>query len=176
MAIIFDMRLVAPLTVTALGVSALALAQTVRVKWERDTDFSKYETYTWRDEPADDINDQIDEIIVGHIDGVMSVNGIFRDDLEPDLLVTYYGSAEESFGIEGGYRADWSAAGAVTIETHREGTLVVDIVDVAQNKVVWRGIASGTIQREARKNRSLVTNALTKMFDSFPPASRPRER
>ena len=147
----------------------MALAQTVRVKWERGTDFSKYQTYTWHENPSDDVADQTDQIIVDHIDSVMSLNGIFRDDYESDLFITYYGSAEESFGISGGYQSDWTSSGAITIDSHRAGTLVVDIVDVDENQVVWRGIATATIQREARKNRQIVQNALTKMFDPFPP-------
>lgn len=156
-------------------VSAVALAQRVQVKWERGTDFTKYQTYTWDDEPVDDVDNLIDDLIVSHVAGVMSINGIFKDDYEPDLFITYHGSAEESFGIEGKYRSDWKAPGAITIESHREGTLVIDLVDVAENQVVWRGIAGGTIQREASKNRNLVANALTKMFDSFPPQP-PRKR
>lgn len=155
--------------------STVALAQTVRVKWERDTDFSKYQTYTWHQEPSDDVADDIDQIIVNHIDGVMSINGIFRDDYESDLFITYHGSAEDSFEIQGEYRSDWSSPGAITIDSHRAGTLVVDIVDVDQNQVVWRGIATATVERESRKNRQLVSNALTKMFESFPPP-KPRER
>jgi len=52
---------------------------------------------------------------------------------------------------------------------------VIDIVDVEANQVVWRGIATATIQREASKNRKIVQNALTKMFDSFPPPE-PKKR
>jgi hypothetical protein len=169
------MRSVARIVVVVCLVSAVALAQRVRVRWERATDFTKYETYTWDDEPVDDIDDEIDQLIVSHIDGVMSINGIFRDDYEPDLFITYYGSAEDSFAIESDYRSDWASPGAITIDSHREGTLVVDIVDVDGNQVIWRGIAGATIDREPRKNRDLVTNALTKMFDSFPPPP-PRPR
>ena len=159
----------ARIAVVASLVSVVALAQTVRVKWERGTDFSEYQTYTWHDNPSDDVAAATDRIIADHIDSVMSLNGIFRDDYEPELFITYYGSAEESFGIGGGYRSDWTSAGAITIDSHLAGTLVVDIVDVDENQVVWRGIATATIQREARKNRQIVQNALTKMFDSFPP-------
>ena len=170
------MKLVARIVLVTALLSATALAQTVRVKWERGTDFIKYQTYTWHENPSDDVADATDRIIVDHIDSVMSLNGIFRDDYEPDLFITYYGSAEESFGIGGGYRSDWTSSGAITIDSHRAGTLVVDIVDVDENQVVWRGIATATIQREARKNRQIVQNALTKMFDSFPPQPPPKKR
>ena len=169
------MKLTARFALVACLASGVALAQTVRVKWERGTDFSKYQTYTWHDEPYDDVDDIIDQIIVDHVDSVMSINGIFRDDYEPDIFITYHGSAEESFEIQGEYRADWSSPGAITIDGHRAGTLVVDIVDVDGNHVLWRGIATATVQREPRKNRQIVINALTKMFESFPPPP-PRKR
>lgn len=150
-------------------VSAVALAQTVRVRWERGTNFANYQTYTWHDEPADDVADETDQRIVDHIDSVMAINGIFRDDYEPDLFITYYGSAEESFEITGGYRADWQASGAVTVQDHVAGTLVVDIVDVDENQVIWRAIATAAVHRDPKKNRQIVENALSKMFNSFPP-------
>ena len=147
-------------------------AQTVRVKWERTTDFTKYKTYSWMEGTHDDVTENTDRLIVSYINGQLGINDIFQDDFEPDLYVTYHGSREESFEIGGGYRADWTQSGAVTVDSHVAGTLVVDFVDAKDNQVVWRAIASATINRDPKKNRKTVEEALRKMFASFPPAPR----
>ncbi len=149
-----------------------AAAQTVRVKWERTTDFTNYKTYSWMEGTHDDVTESTDQLIVSYINGQLGINDIFQDDFEPDLYVTYHGSREESFEIGGGYRADWTQSGAVTVDSHVAGTLVVDFVDAKDNQVVWRAIASATINRDPKKNRKTVEEALRKMFASFPPAAR----
>ena len=152
----------------------LAQKPTVRVKWEKAQDFSKYETYSWLESPTDDVADVTDRIIVDTLDAHMSIHGIFKDDFEPDLHVVYYGSAEESFEIGGGYRSSWSDPQAVTIQNHTAGTLVLDVVDADSGQVVWRGIATATIEPDPKKNVKTVREALRKMLDSFPPAPRRR--
>ena len=83
--------------------------------------------------------------------------------------VVYHASAESSFGIQGGYQTDWTNSNAIKIETHTAGTLVVDLVDAAENRVVWRGIATGSVSTDPSKNRKIIQEAMRKMFDNFPP-------
>jgi len=156
---------------TALIITGLAEAQTVRVKWEKGTDFSKFQTYTWLESPTE-VAEQTRRFIHDDIDAHLSINSIFRDDYEPDLEIIFYGSSEESFDITGGYRSDWTDPQAVTIENHIAGTLVVDIIDRSRQQVVWRGIATATIKRDPKKNLKTVRKALEQMFVSFPPAPR----
>jgi len=149
-----------------------AAAQTVRVNWEKTTDFTKYKTYSWLEGTHDDVTDATDQLIVNFINSQLGVNHIFQDDFEPDLYVTYHGSREETFEIGGGYRADWTQSGAVTVDSHVAGTLVVDFVDAEDNQLVWRAVAAATIDRNPKKNRKTVEEVLRKMFVSFPPAPR----
>ena len=113
--------------------------------------------------------------VVDAINAQMSINGIFTDELEADLYAVYHASAESSFGIEGGYQTDWTDSGAIKIGTHTAGTLVVDLVDAAENRVVWRGIATASVSRDPSKNRRTVQEAMRKMFVDFPPPP-PRNR
>ena len=152
--------------------SVPAAAQTVRVKWERATDFSQYKTYAWMEGTAPDVPDATDRIIVDYINSQLGINEIFQDDFEPDLYVTYHGAREENFEVVEGYRTDWTDSGAITVDTHVAGTLVVDLVDADDNQLVWRATATATINNDSKKNRRIVEEALRKMFASFPPAPR----
>lgn len=165
------MKLLSSLTLAGflISIGTPLWAQTVRVRWDRGTDYSTYETYQWLDGSMADVNPQTHRVIVDAVDAQMSINGVFLEELEPDLYAVYYASAESSFSIDGGYQTDWTDSGAVKIESHTAGTLVVDLVDVEANRVVWRAIATATITQDESKNRRIVQEAMKKMFANFPP-------
>jgi hypothetical protein len=162
-----------PTTVLLALAAGLASGQppTVRVQWERGTDFSKYQTYAWL-EGTRALDDEADALIVNTVDGQLGVNGIFPDEAEPDLYVVYHASRDESFEVTGGYRLDWKDARAVTANSHVAGTLVIDLVDAEENQLVWRGVATASITQDRRKDRKTVVDAMEKMFAKFPPGAR----
>jgi hypothetical protein len=46
---------------------------------------------------------------------------------------------------------------------------VIDLVDVENNRLVWRAIATATLQGTPKKNVPLVREVIRKMFVDFPP-------
>ena len=156
------------LLVVILLAATQAMSQTVRVRWERNTDFEKYQTYTWLDGTR--VKDETSHrFIVEYVDGQLGINSVFKDENEPDLYAVYHASAEGTFEITGGYGSDWKGAEAVTANSHLAGTLVVDLVDAAENQLVWRGIATATVSNNPKKNRETIRKAVEKMFADFPP-------
>ena len=61
--------------------------------------------------------------------------------------------------------------GNTTVTIHK-GELVVDLLDPAAKKLVWRGMAQDNLAAHD-KNKLLdqVNNAITKMFKDYPPKS-----
>lgn len=159
---------VALFAVILLAASSMAEPPVIRVRWDRKVDFSRYQTYAW-EEGVRAVSEVADRLIVEHVDAELGNAGIFKDELEPTLLVVYYASTKDEFQIQGGYRHDWQDERSVTVESYRAGTLVVDIVNVAENRIVWRASATATISSDDKKNRRLLEQALQKMFESFPP-------
>jgi len=101
------------LLVVILLAATQAMSQTVRVRWERNTDFEKYQTYTWLDGTR--VKDETSHrFIVEYVDGQLGINSVFKDENEPDLYAVYHASAEGTFEITGGYGSDWKGAEAVT--------------------------------------------------------------
>jgi hypothetical protein len=160
---------------TALVLALLGVdseAQTVRVQWDRKIDFSRYQSFAWI-EGTVAVDAEVNRILVESIENELSVRGIFPDEDEPGLHVVYHASAREEFQVEGGYRRDWEAAGALTVNSHLAGTLVVDLVDASENRVVWRAIATATVSGNAKKARGRIPSVVQKMFADFPPTSVP---
>jgi len=147
-------------------------AQTIRVQWDRKVDFSTYQSFAWIEGTAA-VDPEVNQLISGTIENELSVRGIFPDEDEPDLYVVYHASAREEFQVGGGYRRDWMDSGAVTVESHLAGTLVVDLVDAEENRVVWRAIATATVSGNPKKSRGRIPSVIQKMFADFPPEPSP---
>ncbi len=81
----------------------------------------------------------------------------------------------QSYGYGYGYgyygRPGYGGTGGVDVTQYEEGTLVIDFVDMKENKLVWRGIGSGALSQspsvEERTKR--VNNAVNQILAQFPP-------
>ena len=60
----------------------------------------------------------------------------------------------------------------VVEDTYEVGTLVVELIDTSTSKVVWRGVASGTISDKSENNTRQLQKAVAEMFKAYPPKQR----
>src|SRR5690349_4686524 len=72
---------------------APAFAQTVKVDYDRDVDFSKFKTYAWQ-EGRSGANPVVDKRIVQAIDAQLSARGWTRVEASPNALVTYHAAID----------------------------------------------------------------------------------
>ena len=141
----------------------------VDVKSDETGDFAHYRTYAWKaGTPAR--NPNMEDFIVGSVETQLNAKGLARVDTEPDLYVATYVlpdkvSADElrNSGLE-----FWSGVVSVSPSDLGAGTLVIDLVDAGSEKVVWRGVASETIQGTFKKMEKKVDSAIRKMFKRYP--------
>jgi hypothetical protein len=161
----------------SFGMASLqALAQQTNVDWDHHvTDFSKYRTYTWVKPVRPTSNPLMDERIVAAIDSQLQAKGLRKVDSNGDMLVTYSaGVRKETSAIAtggGGWR--WGGGmGRIDPVIDNVGTLVVDLSDAEQKKLVWRGAASGTLSDKADKNTNKIDKAVQKLFKQYPPKSK----
>jgi hypothetical protein len=62
----------------------------------------------------------------------------------------------------------WSGIDSVDAFDLRAGTLVVDIVDAAETRTLWRGVASAPVKGSAEKNLKMIDKIVKKLFREFP--------
>jgi hypothetical protein len=69
-----------------------------------------------------------------------------------------------------GYRG-FGGMGYTDIHQYDEGTLVIDFIDMAENKLVWRGIGSGVMSENpsVEEKTENVNNAVNQILAQFPP-------
>lgn len=85
---------------------------------------------------------------------------------DPYLYGGYYGGRGYGF-----YGSPWYYGGGTQTSVHQytEANVYIDLVDAAEHKLVWQGVATFKLTEDARKNlRETVVNTVDKIFSQFP--------
>lgn len=172
-----------------LGASA-AVAQDVRYDFDKDKDFSKYRTYKWvAIKGADQPDDLTSRQITAAIDAELATKGLTKTDADTaDLYLGYQtaiGQEKEftSFNSGWGYGPGWGGGwygyggGMSTSTTYGStstvyvGQLDLSMYDPVLKQLVWRGVASKTLDPKAKpeKKQKNITKAVAKLLKNFPP-------
>ena len=109
----------------------------------------------------------------------MAASGLREVTSDADVVVTYYASIEEQLQFDtmytgvGGWGGRRMGVGMSTASTrtttYQEGTLVVDIWQAGEDKLVWRGIISDTLRDNPERNAEMINRGIARAFEDFPP-------
>ena len=167
-----------------------AFAQDVRYNFDKNTDFSRFKTYKWvilKDAPT--ANDLVTKQLKDAVDAELRTKGLTKlDDDSANLFIGYqaavgqekeFTSFSSDWGYGGGwYRGGWYGPGGGmstttgSTSTIYVGQLVLDMYDSANRDLVWRGVASKTLDAKAKpeKQQKNLTKAVKKLLKNYPPA------
>jgi hypothetical protein len=163
-------------------VAAPAFAQKITIDYARDFDFDAVTTFTYVDtDESNAQNPMMHERIVSMIKAKLTRGGLTEVSENPDLFVTYHLTTEQqttysttSFGY-GGYWGGWGgygrygyggpgmASSTTTAHNYTEGTLIIDIYDAVEKKMVVRGTGTVTVKDQPEKQVKQVETILEKM-------------
>jgi hypothetical protein len=166
---------------------ALAGCSAVSVSTDYDpgTDFNKYKTYKWG--TANDPNDALvkNQLVLNRvyeaIDNSLTAKGFTKTDSDPDFVVYPHAGTKERTNIESwgyGYGGWWGAGpymgwpgGNIDVNQYTEGSLFIDIVDITDNKLIWRGVGTGVVNAPStpEEGTKKMDEAVAKIFQDFPP-------
>ena len=149
------------LLLTASG----GLSQDVHYDFDNKADFSKFKTYKWitlkMEAPIDELTAQQ---ITASLDAALPQKGLRKVDSDStaDLLVGYQTSElidEEFSHIDASHRMIYT------------GDLAVDMYDPANHHLIWRGVASKTLDPKAKpeKRQKHLDKAVAKLMKNYPP-------
>ena len=177
------MKRIFALVVLGLLASSAAVAQKTNIDWDRQANFSQYHTYMWQKSPHPG-KGFWDDRIVSAVDQQLQAKGLTKVDSNPDLWVVYSNSIHDQKEVVGTgytYGPGWGWGGwgymgptTTTYNTYvtKLGTLVVDISDVKQKDLVWRGSVTDTISDNSNKNIKILDKAVAKLFKGYPPTAK----
>src|SRR5664279_2299373 len=164
------------------GLSFTAQAQKIKVVYDKQLDFSQFKTFAWAPHGAV-AHPMLAANIVGAIEQELKARGLQKvtvDD-KPGLIIQVYGSIEQDSTLYSNdplYMATggippfdpsfsgslWSGYYGNTTVTIHKGQLVVDLIEGADKKLVWRGMSQQNLAaHNPNKLVDQVNTAITKM-------------
>ena len=178
------------LVAAALLIASCASKPKIETDYDRTVDFGQYRTYAFFN-PMGIENPNYSSIYGSifreAISKEMESRGYTMSD-NPDLLINvsgrlqdktkvtttsdpymsggYYGYRRGAYGAWGGY-----GYGTTThVSNYTEGTVNVDMVDRAQKRMVWEGVAVGRVQenRTNEETRANINAGIKEMFAGYP--------
>lgn len=180
--------------VAAFLVTVVAACSGIPVShdFEQGFDFSGLETFAW--EPNENnswglavSNQLVDRRIRSAVENNLTSQQFSQvDAAEADFLVSYNVVVDQrirSSNLSGGVSVGRSSRGrhgsigvgtGSTIHTYEQGTLYIDVVDVASDKLVWRGVSSQALPdlSDPQRLTEHVNATVAAILEQFPPGSR----
>jgi hypothetical protein len=165
-----------------------ANAQDIRYNFDKDADFSKYKTYKWvKIKGAEAVDDLISKQIQDALDAGLASKGLkmtYEDNA--DLYVGYqvairqekeFSSYSTDWGYGPGWHRGWYGGGMGSTMTTGQtstiyiGELALDMYDAGKHNLVWRGVATKTLDPKAKpeKRQKNLDKAVAKLLKKYPP-------
>jgi hypothetical protein len=172
------------LTILALVAAAACSTLQTTADWDRTKDFSKYKTFSYKDDGSIK-NDILAKRIRSGVTAELTRKGLVQNDNRPDLwiapharldkqvVIDYYNSGW-GYGWYGGYYGGGMTMSTATAREIPIGTLIVDLVDTRTKSLAWRGIATDTLkpERSSDEKEKALNEAIAKMFKDYPPPAK----
>lgn len=152
----------------------LALTPSIQaVEYDHAVEFSRYKTWSWQAGvvvPSDAVPDQrIREALVRGL----AARGLSEVASDATLIVRYHAARRTRTDLPPfDSRSGAPPTGIRFVET---GSLVIDLLDAASGKVVWRGHAADVLTYGPNEIAAQIDGAVAALLAQFPPAieSRP---
>jgi hypothetical protein len=165
--------------VTVIVLGLLVVAQDVKTDFDHSFNFSQLHTFavkigtSWGNPLSEN---RVKETVTA---ALTQKGWTQADEASANALVVIHGATQNKTSLNtfysgGGYGGwgwgGWGPSTATTTETnYKVGTLVVDIFNAADKKLVFRGTAQDELSDKPEKNEKKVQKATDKMFKNFPP-------
>jgi hypothetical protein len=158
-----------------------AVAQKVKIDFDRTFDFSTLKTYAWKIHPAMKDNLELRESVGAELVRMAVSRELLDRGFVPteeefaDFYVTGFGTRGRRSEITGGI-GGWYSSGpyymqgweTVMVRNYMEGTLILDIVDAKTKQLAWRAYCKGAVSNPSKRDK-VVDKALKKALKNFPP-------
>jgi hypothetical protein len=160
-----------------LGIGCATVS--TKADYDRATDFSKYHTFSIqagklvREGVGDTGNTIVRDRIAAAIRDELTARGLRPGDQSADLVVRFVGGARTRQELDtaltpmyGPYYAG-PVGSDVWVRDYQQGTLVIDLVDSSNDKLVWRSVATAEDQDFTKEE--FIRKAVAKSLAQFPP-------
>lgn len=162
---------------------ALMGCSTVSVLYDYDkqADFTKYKTYSFSESINQlGVGDLNRDRMIKAVENEMAAKGFTMKE-DPDVVVDMHIKAKDVVSATAtttGYGGPWRygygggfSTTQVNYNEYTEGTLFINLVDMATEKIVWQGVGKRTLEEGAspEKREQNINYAIQQIFTNYPP-------
>ena len=169
-------------------ITSCASTTNIQSDYDRTVDFSQFKTYGYYSPMGienPNYSSLLGQMFRDAIDAQMKPRGYVLS-ANPDLLVNVSARMQDKtqvrtysdpmygggyYGYRGGMYNTWGGYGYGTsthVSQYTEGTVNVDMVDVAQKRMVWEGVAIGRVKEKNDNLRQDIMDGIAEMFATYP--------
>ncbi|UCB54873.1 MAG: DUF4136 domain-containing protein [Thiotrichales bacterium] len=161
--------------------------------FEQGFDFSGLKTFAWEANQENQwgiasSNELVDRRVRSAIENTLTGRQFSQvDAAQADFLVLYNITVDQrisSSNVSGGVAVGRSSRGrhgsigistGSQVRTYDQGTLLIDVIDVASDKLVWRGTSSQALPdlSDPQRLTDHINATVAKILEQFPPGGRP---
>lgn len=157
---------------------------------DTSVDLRQYQTFGWADPIGTDQNGYqsiLSQNLKATTQRQLEARGLRYDPANPQLLVNFNASLDDKMRVSTyaapmmgmgrgyyGYRGSMYGTypmyqDQTTVSQYKEGTLNIDIVDLARKQLVWEAVVTDTITQKKRDNiQKTVEDYMKAAFKKFP--------
>jgi hypothetical protein len=176
---------------TALVIALVSCGPTLHVNsdYDKQANFSQYKTFAI--DKNDTINGAISQFnrqrIINAIRDEMTKKGFQENSSSPDLFVFSAAIFKDMqavtantnyYGYGGMYHPYYWGGGMTSsnttysVQNYKDGSLIIDVVDVKTQKIVWEGVGNKEIDKPSKDPESAIKQAVASIMASFPPGGK----
>ena len=162
-------------------VIASCASVTTSYDYDKTADFSKYKTYAYTEHALEMPEvQQLDRgRILAAIDAEMAKRGYTKSD-SPDVFVEAFVKTEEEISATAtstggygmyGYGYGWGGGSTyIDYNKYTKGTLFINVIDKAAEKIVWQGRGTKTLNETASPERkeANIKSAIASIYYNYP--------
>lgn len=169
----------------AAAIVFMASCSSIKVTsdYDRSAPFENYTTYAFTQEAMSiGLSELNRNRLISAVEAELGQKGFTKSET-PDVLIDMNlvsktkqtATANTSGGYYGaGYRYGYGGGFSTTTinyDSYEEGTLFIDMIDVAKNQLVWQGRGTDTIDENASadKREAKINYAVQQIFSQYPP-------
>lgn len=173
--------------------------------WDKKVDFKSFKTYSlypWDKQNDKVVNNYDKQTILNSIKNEMESRGYKYVEKKGDLIVSTYVLVENKTSYQAytnhyagwaGYGGGWGyyagpgyygygwapgygSATKIYSTDYKQGTLIIDIFELSDKKLVWQGIGSGQVTENLAKRDRRLPMVIGHIFRRFPVGQMSKEK
>ncbi len=166
------------LTILILSIFLASCGATVAVDYNKEIDFSKYNSYNYFPTIDSGLNDLDNNRIMQITDSLMQQRGFVRSKT-PQLYINFYALESVSssrstlgIGVGGGGNVGLGVSGGIPIGGNvLNQQLTMDFIDTGMDGLVWQAVADGEMKERStpKQKEAYYLSVIRKILAKYPP-------